>query len=318
MLFCDADGSNETNTKNLLAGDNVIYFKCGFEDGYIYLQNDKITKLGTESLSLFELPANAPIPYVQIGELYNLLNNRIVSIKIYLFGAPPSGVTTWRLEGSNIFWTYEGAPPSGVTSWYLIGNNIFWTYEGAPPSDVTYWYLIGSNIFWTYTGAPPSGVTYWLLSGSNIFWTYEGAPPSGVTYWYLNGSNINWTYSGAPPSGVTNWYLSGSNIFWTYTEAPPSGVTYWLLTGSNINNINTNFSGNSDYTTFSILNWRLEKIGDDEMIEILNSLKDRVGELPSTIYIGDYLNYSDPPQAVIDAVEALKTAKNITTVTLSV
>jgi len=345
VLFCDADGSNKTNTKNLLAGDNVVYFKCESEDGYIYLQNDKITKLGTESLNLFELPANAPIPYVQIGEIYNLLNIRIINIKTYLFGAPPSGVTHWYLDGSNIFWTYTGAPPSGVTYWYLVGSNIFWTYTGAPPSGVTYWKLEGSNINWTYTGAPPSGVTYWYLVGSNIFWTYEDAPPSGVTYWRLNGSNINWTYTGAPPSGVTFWYLNGSNIFWTYTGAPPSGVThwhldgsnifwtyegappsgvtYWHLNGSNINNINTNFLGNSNYMAFYLKDWRLEKIGDaemgdDEMKEILNSLKNRVGALPSTIQIGDYLNYSEPPEAVIEAVNELKTAKDITTVTLSV
>ena len=54
------------------------------------------------------------------------------------------------------------------------------------------------------------------------------------------------------------------------------------------------------------------------MIEILNSLKDRVGKMPSTIQIGDYLNYSSPPQEVVDAVEALKIAKNINTVTLSI
>ena len=167
-------------------------------------------------------------------------------------------------------------------------------------------------------GAPPSGVTYWWLEGNNIFWTYEGAPPSGVTTWYLIGSNINWTYSGAPPSGVTTWHLNGSNIFWTYEGAPPSGVTYWYLQGENINNINKNFSGNSKYVVFNISNWRLEKIGDDDMKEILNSLKNRVGALPSTIQIGDYLNYSEPPEAVIEAVNELKTAKDITTVTLSV
>ena len=167
-------------------------------------------------------------------------------------------------------------------------------------------------------GAPPSAVTQWWLAGSNIFWTYTGAPPSGVKEWYLNGSNIFWTYTGAPPSGVTYWHLNGSNIFWTYTGAPPSGVTYWRLSGSNINNINTNFSGNSNYTTFKIFDWRIEKIGDTELIEILNSLKDRVGTMPSTITIGDYLNYANPPQAVIDAVNELKIAKNITTVTLSI
>ena len=28
-------------------------------------QNNKITKFGTETLSLFDLPANAPIPFIQ-------------------------------------------------------------------------------------------------------------------------------------------------------------------------------------------------------------------------------------------------------------
>ena len=85
-----------------------------------------------------------------------------------------------------------------------------------------------------------------------------------------------------------------------------------------LNNINTDFSGNSNYSTFNISDWRLEKIGDDKMIEILNSLKNRVGTMPSTITIGDYLNYSNPPPEVINAVNELKTAKEITTVTLSV
>ena len=67
-----------------------------------------------------------------------------------------------------------------------------------------------------------------------------------------------------------------------------------------------------------ISDWRIEKIGDTELIEILNSLKNRVGKLPSTIQIGYYLNYANPPQEVIDAVNELKIAKNITTVTLSI
>ena len=112
--------------------------------------------------------------------------------------------------------------------------------------------------------------------------------------------------------------LKWFEYFLDYEGAPPSGVTYRYLAGSNINNINTNFSGNSNYAAFNISNWRLDKIGDAELIEILNSLKDRVGTMPSTIQIGDYLNYANPPQAVIDAVDALKIAKNITTVTLSI
>ena len=157
-----------------------------------------------------------------------------------------------------------------------------------------------------------------MVKWFEYFLDLRRSTPSGVTTWYLIGSNIFWTYTGAPPSGVTAWYLIGSNIFWTYEGAPPSGVTYWYLVGSNINNINTNFSGNSNYIAFYLANWRLEKIGDAELIEILNSLKNRVGALPSTITIGDYLNYANPPQEVVDTVETLKTAKNITTVTLSI
>ena len=84
VLFCDLEGGNETTTVSLVAGDNVIYFKCEFEDGDIYLQNDKIIQFGTETLSLFGLPANAPIPFIQIGEIYNLLNIKsIISVKIF-------------------------------------------------------------------------------------------------------------------------------------------------------------------------------------------------------------------------------------------
>jgi len=65
VLFCDAEGLNETTTVNLAAGNNVVYFKCEYEDGYIYLQNDKITSLGTEDLSFLDLSENTPIPFIQ-------------------------------------------------------------------------------------------------------------------------------------------------------------------------------------------------------------------------------------------------------------
>jgi hypothetical protein len=202
--------------------------------------------------------------------------------------------------------TFRGTLPVGFIYVY-----------GAPPSGVTHWFLNGSNINWTYNGAPPSGVIYWYLNGNNINWTYNGAPPSGVIYWYLNGSNINWTYNGAPPSGVIYWWLNGSNINWTYNGLLSSNLVYLILNSNTINYTSNDFSGSSNFIEFSMINWRVSKITDNEMITILNSLKNREGSLPSTIQIGDYLNYANPPQSVIDAVTELKAAKNITTVTLS-
>ncbi|NPV12668.1 MAG: hypothetical protein HPY57_12855 [Ignavibacteria bacterium] len=166
-------------------------------------------------------------------------------------------------------------------------------------------------------GAPPSGVIYWYLRCDNIYWTYNGAPPSGVTYWYLSGDNIYWTYNGAPPSGVTTWFLFGNNIYWTYNGLLPNNLTCLTLNSNAIDYTSNDFSGSSNFIAFSMYNWRVSKITDGEMITILNSLKNRVGSLPSSITIGDYLNYANPPQSVIDAVNALKVAKNITIVTLS-
>jgi hypothetical protein len=55
---------------------------------------------------------------------------------------------------------------------------------------------------------------------------------------------------------------------------------------------------------------------DTEMLTLLASLTNRTGSLPSTISIGDYINYQNPPQSVQDAIDLLKTTKKITTVNL--
>ena len=168
------------------------------------------------------------------------------------------------------------------------------------------------------TGAPPAGVTYWYLSGYNIYWTYEGAPPADVTYWYLSGYNIYWTYEGAPPADVTQWYLIGSNIYWTYEGAPPAGVTHWYLNGDNINW--TGLMGNStgNISTLNLSNFRTEKFTKEELIAFLEDMTTSTRGFPASITIGETagLDVANDPD-IIAAVEALKAAKNITTVTLS-
>jgi prophage maintenance system killer protein len=231
--------------------------------------------------------------------------------------ALPTNITYLYLNGANINWTYSGALPNGITYLYLNGDNINWTYVGALPTDITYLVLNGANINWTYVGALPTGINgYLYLSGANINWTYTGALPAGITYLYLNGANINWTYTGALPAGITYLYLNGDNINWTYTGALPAGITYLRLSGANINWTGLDIGNNGNITNISLINYRIEKMSSEDMVTLLTQMKNRTGTLPETVTINDYADYALPPQAVNDAIAALKTAKSITTVTL--
>lgn len=194
----------------------------------------------------------------------------------------------------DIMATGNKALPTGITTLYLSGNNINWTYEGALPTDITSLVMSGTNINWTYVGALPTNITSLTLSGANIKWTYEGALPTGITYLSLSGNNINWTYTGALPNGITTLYLIGANINWT---------------GLNIGNT-------GDITLLSLNNYRSEKMSSEDMVTLLTQMKNRTGSLPATITINDYADYDLQPQAVKDAVAALKAYKSITTVTL--
>jgi hypothetical protein len=53
-----------------------------------------------------------------------------------------------------------------------------------------------------------------------------------------------------------------------------------------------------------------------DMVTLLTQMTNRTGSLPTTITINDYADYALRPQAVTDAVEALKAAKSITSVVL--
>jgi hypothetical protein len=206
--------------------------------------------------------------------------------------------------------------PTNITYLYLNGANINWTYVGALSTKITYLYLGGANINWTYSGALPTGINSLYLNGANINWTYSGALPTDITYLNLNGANINWTYSGALPIGITYLLLNGANINWTYTGALPTGITYLFLNGANINWTGLDIGNNGNITNVSLLNYRTEKMSSADMVTLLTQMTNRTGTLPATITINDYADYVAPPQAVTDAVEALKTAKSITTVTL--
>jgi hypothetical protein len=176
-----------------------------------------------------------------------------------------------------------------LTMLFINGGN--WDYNGPLPKDLIYLNLY--NIKWSYSGPLPTNLTDLDICGSNINWSYSGPLPTNLTDLDMNGNNINWNYSGSLPTNLKNIYLNGNNINWTGYEI-----------------------GNADITYLGLHNFRINKMTDTEMLTLLASLTNRTGSLPSTISIGDYINYQNPPQSVQDAIDLLKTTKKITTVNL--
>ena len=146
--------------------------------------------------------------------------------------------------------------------------------------------------------------------------TLSGAPPPSLTYLYLHGDSINWTYSGALPTGLTYLRLIGSSINWTYSGALPTGLTYLYLNGGSINWTGLDIGDTGNITYLGLSDYRDAKMSSADMITLLTQMENRTGSLPVTVTINDYADFASPPAGVTDAVDSLKTAKSITTVTL--
>jgi len=166
------------------------------------------------------------------------------------------------------------------------------------------------------TKALPTTLKYLRLFGLSFTWTYSGALPSGLTFLRSIAVGLSWSYNGAIPVGMTTFWIEGNACSWSYNGVLPSQLISLTLSSSAIVYNNLDFSGSNNFIVFNLGNWRITKVSSTEMITILTSLTNRVGTLPTTITINDYADYASPPQTVVDAVAALKTAKSITTVNL--
>jgi len=93
-------------------------------------------------------------------------------------------------------------------------------------------------------------------------------------------------------------------------------LTYLYLRGAKIDWTGLDISGTGNITMFTLYDYRIAKMSSADMVTLLTNLTNRVGDLPATVTINDYADYASPPQAVTDAVAALKIAKSITTVNL--
>ena len=118
------------------------------------------------------------------------------------------------------------------------------------------------------------------------------------------------------PTELTYLHLVGNSIAWTYSGALPTELTYLLLDGTSIAWTGLDVGNNGNIWTFSLANYRITKMSSVDMVTLLTQMTNRTGTLPATVIINDYADYASPPAEVVNAVNALKVAKSITTVNL--
>jgi hypothetical protein len=333
-FYTNAAGTTgESITWNVTAGAlRTIYIKCttgtakmifsdaskitawgsytqNTQDGWVTVTNSPSLSCDISTLSLITIRLTGLCTVS--GTLPSSLLHFIVgSSVIWIYaGALPSGLLHFELTGANTQWTYTGALPSGLLQITITAPNGNWTYNGALPNGLTYLWLYGNSVHWTYTGELPAGLTTLRLGRTGVIWTYNGALPSGITYLALDGVNINWTYSGALPSNITYLYLVASNLAWTYSGALPLTAANITLNGIKLNWTGLDFTGTTNIIAMQLLNYRVAKMTSVDMVTMLTSLKNRIGTLPASIVLNDYLDYANPPQAVLDAKAALLAVK---------
>jgi hypothetical protein len=202
----------------------------------------------------------------------------------------------------------------GLTKFRVAGNAII---TGLLPSTLQVILLIGETIYFDYEGEMPSGMTWIQLAGTNIKWQYEGILPIGLQKLHLDGNNMRWKYNGALPTDLILLYLYSPEIEWTFNGALPLGLTYIFLRCEKMDWTYNQILGSANITSFQLYDYRISKISSADLVTMLNSMTVKIGTFPTSIRIADYAQFAAPPAEVTTAVNALKAAKSITTVTLA-
>ncbi len=219
-----------------------------------------------------------------------------------------SSQITFTMLGSARFYTDAGGTANESTTWSPTSGALRTIYLKCPTgnhnvkvSDVTKWVIWGGT-----------GITGWMSSSNAANITFDITYMVNLTLIRLTGNSL---LTGVLPTGLTYLYLSTLTT-WNYINSLPTGLTFIYMNGSLINWTGLNIGNNGNITALSLLNYRTAKMSSSDMITLLTQMKNRTGTMPASITINDYADYASPPQAVIDAVAALKTAKSITTINL--
>jgi hypothetical protein len=229
-----------------------------------------------------------------------------------------TGVSTLRMEVSaNITVTLDGSAR-------------FYTDSGGTQNESTTWSLTAGALRTIYLKCT-NGIANMTFSdasklikfGSDVdggWVSINNAPKIIFTTTRLNLTQLRLTgrseIIGVLPTGLTYFALAGTEIIWTYNDALPNGLTFLYISGLLINWTGLNIGNNGNISEFSLLNYRVTKMSSANIITLLTQMTNRTGTLPATVTINDYADYASPPAEVVTAVNTLKAAKSITTVTL--
>jgi len=215
----------------------------------------------------------------------------------------------------------------------LSANGKFYTDAAATQNESSTWNIVAGDMRAIYIKctsgtsimkfSDASKITKWgdvnpFVNGWESF-AYNNAPilnakTSSLLLQSLYLFSVNMVVNDRLSNGLQKIYLR--DITWSYAGILPQGLTYLFFNGNSIDWTGPDLSGSGNITTLNLTNYRTNKMSSADMVTLLTSLKNRVGTLPATITINDYADFAAPPQAVVDAVAALKLAKSITTVTL--
>lgn len=254
-----------------------------------------------------------------------------------------TGVSTLRLEvsenqtleitsGNARFYTDAAGTLNESTTWAVTTGAVRTIYLKAA-SGSSYVNIpipdaiigIGKQTSWGYetTGNSPKLVIRpdKLINNKNIsllgIVDLTGDTPEGLTYVNIQSTSITANFTKSIGNVVQYLRLDvGNNFKFTFNGNLTPVAFYIRLNGNALNYTGLDISGSGNLVTFDLINYRTDKMSSADMVTILTSLTNRTGTLPSMITINDYADYASPPQAVTDAVAALKIAKSITTVNL--
>lgn len=333
LIWFNIAGIQRTTTTAELVGNDLQRTPIKYDDSTPYqIRVIGILKSGevlTEA-ELNELHTYFALPIYWSGTLneYGVLKgNR--GLAQLLYNAPDvltatgngSGVSTLRLDvilpitltldGDGNFYTNSLGTENESKTWEVTPGLLRTIYIKVTSG---YSNLIYSNKDHVIRfGGASGGNAGWVTVTNSPFLTMSFTSLKNISVARVEGAG---SFRGNFAQSVQYVYFLHSGLIYAGIGKAPASLKSLYVNTPQANWQTLDFSGTGNITLFSLLNWRLSKLTSLEMIELLTSLKNRIGSLPATVSISDYADYASPPQSVVDAVDALKLAKSVTTVTL--
>lgn len=257
--------------------------------------------------------------FVKTGQTANVTNNVLSYAALLTSTGTGAGVSTLRIQvSSNItvtlganakFYSDAGGTADESAIWLLTSGAVRTIYLKCTTGTATMTFSDVSKLINFGQKAISDG---WVSGQNAAILTLDIGKFINLVHL---GINAGCTINGIIPVNLDSISLTSNTS--TYTHNSSYGkLTYVFVSGNLYNWISLDGSGSGNITTFQMLNYRIAKMSSADMVTLLTSLTNRVGNLPASIVINDYTDYASPPAEVVAAVNLLKTTKSVTTVTL--